>query len=82
MSSLTRLSLLRLAEELGNTSAHLEDYANSLTSEQDHAAEVLNRVDAVVAAIPTAFWINASTNEAQMHKRYVRDAIAALRDTP
>ena len=35
--------------------------------------------DPVVAAMPTAFWINSSSDEAQDHKRYVRAAIAALR---
>ena len=41
--------------------------------------DALAAADAVVAAMPTAFWINSSTEEAQDHKRYVRAAIAALR---
>lgn len=38
----------------------------------------LRDADAVVAAMPTALWINANTDEAQGHKRYVRAAIKAL----
>jgi hypothetical protein len=39
--------------------------------------DALAAADAVVAAMPTAFWINSSSDEAQDHKRYVRAAIAA-----
>lgn len=44
--------------------------------------DALDKVVAVVGAMPTAFWINANADEAQAHKRYVHDAIEALRGGP
>lgn len=43
---------------------------------------VLDAAEAVVAEMPTAFWINANTTEAQEHKANVRAAIRALREKP
>lgn len=44
----------------------------------DDRSAIARRVDAALAAMPTGFWINANTEEAQAHKRYVRDALTAL----
>jgi hypothetical protein len=45
-------------------------------------AVALDKAVAVVAAMPTAFWINRSTQEAQEQKAYVKAAIDALKGKP
>lgn len=45
-------------------------------------ADAAGAADTVIGAMPTGLWINANAVEAQAHKRYVRDAIAALGGEP
>lgn len=50
-----------------------------LAAFQNGYTDALDKAREVISAMPTAFWINGSTGEAQAHKAYVKAAIDALR---
>lgn len=55
-------------------------------AEQRMLAKCITVADAVLAGVPTSFWINRNSDEAQEHKRSMRaaveDALRALQEKP